>query len=273
MNCQVVQNKILALPDPRLVPDPLRNHFIGCAACQAWAKQVARLETLLEQLPAPPAPADKKDALIGDLTRGGAIITRPLAMPARSDESRVLTFLRRNAALVGGLAAAILVVLGAWLFFPKSGPKPDMAESLPDDPFLRKIFQRDLELAKADTPAKRLQILSGLADDLSTQARSLARVASPDELRDLARSYDKVVTVAMVEQKVKINRLAIPQAERDALLKSLAEKLGETASEADKLLGEVPPESKDALRKIANSARGGQKTLQGTTDLVGKERD
>jgi len=266
MNCQVVQNKILALPDPRLIPDPLRAHVAGCAACQAWAKQAARLEALLEQLPTPLAPADKKDALIDDLARGRPIITRPAATPARPSEhreSRVLTFLRRNAALVGGLAAAVLVALGAWALFHGNGPKPETAQPLPDDPFLKKVVQRDLAMAKADTPAKRLQVLGGLADDLSAQARALARVASPDELKDLARWYDKVVKDALMKQAENMNRqVAMTPAEREAQFKSLAEKLGETAAETDKLVGEVPPEAKPALQKIADSARDGQQKLK-----------
>src|SRR5207253_11489459 len=106
MNCQAVQNKILALPDPRLIPDPLREHVAGCAACQAWARQAARLEALVERLPAPAAPADKKGALIDELTGPAPVVARPLAVPARPGESPVLSFLRRNAALGAGLAAA-----------------------------------------------------------------------------------------------------------------------------------------------------------------------
>ena len=68
MTCQDVQNKILILPDPRRVPEPLREHLDGCPACLAWWKQAAWLERLLEQLPAPPPPADKKSALIDELT-------------------------------------------------------------------------------------------------------------------------------------------------------------------------------------------------------------
>src|SRR5262245_46825700 len=164
MNCQAVQNKILYLPDPRLIPDPLRQHVAGCAACQAWAKQAARLEALLEQLPTPLAPADKKDALIGDLTSPRPIITRPRTAPASGTkpeprESRVLTFLRRNATVIAGLAAAVLVAVGIWAFLPKNGPKPETAQT-PEDPFLKKIVQHDVALAKATKPVERLRILS-----------------------------------------------------------------------------------------------------------------
>lgn len=267
MNCQAVQNKILALPDPRLVPEPLQVHIGECAECRAWAQQAARLEWLVEQLQSPSAPAGKKAALLGDLSRPGPLVTRPLATPAASREHEA-SFLRRNAVVIGGLAAAVLIAFGAWLIFPRNTVLPEVAQT-PDDPFLKKMVQRDLALATANTPASRLQVLGGLADDLSSQARALARVASPDELRDLARWYDKVVKDAIVKQAERMPIHAMTQTERQAEFKALADRLGETASETDKMLGEVPPEAKPALQKIADSARDGQKKLL-ATELRGK---
>jgi len=274
MTCQTVQNKILALADPRFIPDPLREHVAGCAACQAWASQAARLEGLLERLPAPPAPADKKAALVSHLTHGEPIITLPLARSAAPREFHAIEFLRCHATLIGGLAAAILVALGAWALFPRSGPKPETA-SIPDDPFLRKMVQRDLALAKADTPAKRLQALGGLADDLSAQARNLARVASPDELRELADWYHKVVKDALVKQAETMQGVTLPPAEaksRAETFNALTKQLGDAANETDKLLGSVPPESKPALRKIVAAARDGQKTIE-QVELRGKDKN
>jgi hypothetical protein len=275
MNCQIIQNKILALPDPRQVPEPLRAHVAACAACQAWAKQAARLEGLIEQLPAPPAPADRKTVLVGKLVRGEPLTTQPLATPAQPRES-VLEYLRRNALVVGGLAAAVLIALGVWAFFPKSGPKPEMA-AIPDDPFLKKMVQRDLALARATTPTERLRALSNMADDLSGQARSLARVASADELRDLAHWYDKIVKNALVKQAENMPIHAMNQGERQKEFQALAEKLAETASETDKLLAAVPPDAKPALQKIVESARDGQKKLKNAmtadVDLIGKDKN
>jgi hypothetical protein len=275
MNCQVIQNKILALPDPRLVPEPLRAHVAGCAACQAWAQQAARLEGLIEQLPAPPAPADRKTVLVGKLVRGEPLTAQPLATPAQPRES-VLEYLQRNALVVGGLAAAVLIALGVWAFFPKSGPKPEMA-AIPDDPFLKKMVQRDLALARAKTPVERLQTLSGMAEDLSGQARALARVASADELRDLAHWYDKVVKNALVKQAETMPIHAMDQGVRQKEYQALAEKLAETAAETDKLLATVPPDAKPALQKIADSARDGQKKLKNAmtpdVDLFGKDKN
>jgi hypothetical protein len=267
MNCQVVQNKILAEPDPRLLPERLRLHVAGCEACHAWAVQVARLESLLERMPAPAAPGAKKAALVGKLERGEPIITRPVAAPTVPSSQRVspiVEFVRTNALVIGGLAAAVLVAWGAWALFPRNGPKPETA-AIPDDPFLRKMVERNLELAKADSVGKRMQVLSGMADDLSAQARNLARVASPEDLRDLARWYDKVVKDGLVKQAENLPVRTLTPAEeqaRTAALNALASHLNDTAAETDKLLGSVPPESKPALQKIVDTARHGQKKIE-----------
>ena len=269
MNCQVVQNKILAEPDPRLLPERLRLHVAGCEACRAWAEQAARLEALIEKLPAPAAPSAKKAALVSKLERGEPIITRPVTTPAaarsprESRVSAIIDFVRDNALVIGGLAAAILVAWGAWSLFPRNGPKPEMA--MPEDPFLRRIVERDLELAKAESAGKRLHVLSGMADDLSAQACALARVASPEELRDLARWYDKVVNDGLVKQAENLpvrTRTPAEEQARTAALNALAKQLSNTAAETDNLLRSVPPESKPALQKIVDTARHGQKKIE-----------
>ena len=137
--------------------------------------------------------------------------------------------------------------------------------AMPDDPFLKKMVERNLELAKADSAGKRMQVLSGMADDLSAQARGLARVANPEELRDIARWYDRVVKDGLVKQTenlpVRIHTPAEEQA-RASALNALARQLNDTAAETDKLLGSVPPESKPALQKIVETARHGQKKIE-----------
>jgi hypothetical protein len=264
MNCQAVQNKILALPDPRHIPDALRDHVAGCTGCREWAKQAARLEGLLAQLPAPPAPADKKAALIDELTRPEPIITRPLVRPVGEGFARpALRFLRRNAATVGGLAAAVLVTLGGWWLVTRNGPTPVAAQPTPKDPFVEKLVQKNIALAKADTFEKKFQALGEMADDLSTQTRSLARVANPNDLLELAGLFDKVVKDGLGKQADEVARQPewkVPK--KPELYASLAKKLGDMATEADRLAGEVPPESKPALQKIAASAREGQKKFQ-----------
>jgi hypothetical protein len=265
MNCQAIQNKILTLPDPRVIPDALRDHVAGCADCRVWAKQAARLESLLENLPVPPAPGNKKAEMIDDLTGGNLAFPRPLSVPARESLSgSILKFLDENRMVIGGLAAAILVVLGGWLL-TRSGntPGPTIAAAS-EDPFLKKMVRWDVALAKAETPKRRLEILGSMADGLSTQTRSLARVANGDELRDLARLYDKVVRDGMVKQadKMSVATLTISErAERKQQLDAIAALLADTANQAEKMT-DVPQDAKPALQKIAKSAREAEEKLR-----------
>jgi hypothetical protein len=258
MNCQSIQNRILALPDPRQIPDALLQHVAGCAGCRAWAEQAARLEGLLERLPVPPAPAGKKGDLIADLARG------PVAAPARGPFAA--PFLTRNAALVGGLAAAVAVALGAWLLFSGNGNTPELARGTPTPkhPFLEKVVRHDVALAKADSPAKRLDVFGGLAGDISAEARGLARIANAEELRDVARWYDRVVKDGMMKQAETLARadLTVPPAERKSRLEALAGKLAATADETEKAARDVPENAKGTLQRIANTARDGEKKLR-----------
>jgi hypothetical protein len=257
MNCQTVQNKVLALPDPRQVPDALRDHVAGCPACLAWWKQAARLEQLLELLPAPPPPADKKAAMIGELTEAGPVI-KSVPRPAAADRPLVS---RRILTYAAGLAAAVLVGVGIWLI-AKPGHKQETAQPAgPRHPLLDKVMQRDLALMRANKPEQKLEILGGLADDLAGETRSLARAASADELNELAGLYKQVVNDGIVKQAEGIQPNNMTPDQRKTLFDKLAAKLADTAAEADKAAAEAPPESKPALKRIADTARDGQRKL------------
>jgi HAMP domain-containing protein len=256
-NCDAVRNQVLALPDPRRVPAPLRAHVADCPGCRAWAEQAARLETLLEQLPVPPAPAGKKDALVDDLSR------RPAAEPVRPPAAG---WVRRNAALVGGLAAAVLVA-GGWWLLGGNGRGPQLVQAAPRDPFLDKVVKRDVALAKADTPAKKLRALGDLAGDLSAEAGELSRLATADELGDVEKWFRKVVTDGLVRQAKALPPHAMPPAERKAELEALAGRLGAAADEAGRAAGESPPDAKRILNRIAETARDGEKELRNQAGL------
>ncbi len=263
MNCQAVQNQIIALPDPRQLSPTLLAHVASCAACQAWARQAERLEGLLEQLPVPPAPAEKKEAMIGDLMQADPVI-QPMAVPATRPSFVVVAgrFLQRNANAVGGLAAAVLVVVGiAWYANKQPGPKPPDFVQTEKHPLLEKMVARDVALARAETPARRLEVLGGMADDLAGETRGMARVASPSELNDLARWYDKVVKDGIVRQAKEMPLHAMPQPEKRKLLDGLAAKLEADATEADKLSREAPQDAQPTLKRIADTARDGAREL------------
>ncbi len=263
MNCSTVRNAILALPDPRSVPDPLGEHLAACAACRLWAEQVARLETLLERLPVPPPPTDKKSALVASLTgqRPVESLASPLApSPARSSApwSR---FGGRYATLVGALAAAVLLAWGAWLFWPGPGPKSDRTEVTPEHPFLKAIARRNVALARTESPREKFQTLAGLTEDLSAEAVALARVASPEDLKDIARWFDRVVRDGLIRQAERMPEHALTAAERHAEFAALARKLADTAARTEGAAVEVAPEARTALERIRDSARFGEKKL------------
>jgi hypothetical protein len=261
MNCQSVQNRILALPDPRQVPDSLRAHLGGCPDCLRWWRQAARLEGLLERLPAPPAPGEKKAGLIDELTAAGPVIRRIPTLDRRSAPSPLAALLRRNWKPVAALAAGVLVVLGGWWAL-RPGPNREVVTATPPHPLLEKVVRWDVALARADTPAKRLEALGGLADDLQSEARALARVAGPDELNELADWYRRVVHRGIVDRAEKVPEHALTRAEKEALFGGLADRLGDAAQEADRLAGHAPPGSQPALKKIAETARDGQQKLR-----------
>jgi hypothetical protein len=256
MNCQSLQNRILALPDPRQVPGNLRQHLDACPGCLAWWKQAAKLEGLLAHLPVPPAPADKKTALLDELSASEPVIrsvpVAPRSQPWRLPDVRVLA----------GLAAAVIIAVGGWLLV-RPGPGTNLqAKESPRDPFLEKIVQRDLALAQARTADERLTVLGGLADDLSTEARSLSKIAKPDELRDLSGMFQKVVNEGIVEQARKLPEHSLTQTQKRELLAKLSGKLAEAGKQADEAARESPPQAQPALKSISETARDGQTKLK-----------
>ncbi len=262
MNCATAQNQIIALPDPRQLSVALRDHVLSCDACRAWASQAARLEALLTQLSVPPAPAEKKEAMIGDLMSADPVI-QPMPTPAARPSFATVAgrFLRQNATYVGGLAAAVLVAVGvAWYMNRPVQVTPEFVERQ-DHPLLKKMVARNVEMARAETPAKRLEVLGGMADEIAGETRGVARVASPAELIELANWYDKVVKDGLVKQSKDLKDSSAP--ERKRLLDPLAAKLNADADAAEKLAGEAPPDAQPTLKRMADTAREGARELKG----------
>lgn len=265
MNCQTVRNRILSLPDPRQVPDALRGHVDSCPECARWWQHAARLERLLAELPAPPAPEGKKEALIDELTAAGPVIKAVPALAPRPG----LAALRRNWKPVAGLAAAVLVAVGGWQVWPRNGGTKPVATATPQDPFVKKLVERFTDLSRAPTAEKRLEGLGAVADELSAETRTLARVASPDDLKELAGWYDKVVAEGIVRQaEAGSTRTLTPteRKERAALLNGLAGKLDTAARETEAVAEHTPPDRKAVLQRIVDRARSGQQELRRLAD-------
>lgn len=261
MNCQAIQNQILGLPDPRELSPVLREHVMGCAVCQVWARQAARLETILEQLPVPEAPGDKKEAMLGDLMQAEPVIL-PMATPAQRPGLGLVAvrFLRRNATYASGLAAAILVAVGIYALWPKTNPvQGDVAKS-EKDPLAAKIVTRNAALARADSPVKRLEELNGMADDIAVHARGMARITTGAELKEMVGWYEKTVQDGMVPTARELSDYK--PAEREKVLDGLAAKLNADAVAAETLAREAPQDAQPALQRMAETAREGEKALR-----------
>jgi hypothetical protein len=243
------------------LPPALREHVAACAGCLEWARKAARLEATLESLPAPVAPEQKKEAMLGDLMQAEPVI-RPLpAFAARPGFGVVaVRFLRRNAAYVGGLAAAVLVAVGIYALLPKKGPE-FVAAPPQKYPLLDKMVKRDAELARASTAARKLEVLGGMADDISTETRGMARIAPGSDLRQMAGWYEKTVKEGLVKQANNLP-VGMSTAEKSRLLESLAAKLDADAAAAEALSRESPPDAQPALKRVAEAAREGKDSLR-----------
>jgi len=262
MTCPSVRNRILALPDPRQVPDALRAHLTACPDCLAWWGHAARVEGFLARLPVPPAPADKKADLLADLTTG-PVIARVPVVARRPGRGRLVGALASPGwKYAGGLAAAVLVAVGGWALL-RPGKTPEVVRAAPAKyPLLDHVVQSDLALARESSPARRLELLGGLADTLSAETRTLARVADPDELKELSEWFRKVVDDGIVRQAERLPPHAVTQEARRALFEQLAARLARTGDEADRAAGESPPHARPALRTIADTARDGRAKLR-----------
>jgi len=258
MNCQTIQNRVLALPDPRLLPDPLREHVNACPGCLAWWKQAARIERILAELPVPPAPADKKTALLQELS--GPVIHTVPAIERRSFATRFWSV--PAVRTMAGLAAAVLFAVGGWLMIRPGPGSPNIQAKPSSDPFLERIVQRDLALAQARTADQRLDVLGSLAGDLSTEAQSLSKIANPEELRDLSGMFQKVVNDGIVEQARKLPEHSLTQTQKKELLNRLSQKLLDAGRQADEAARESPPHAQPALKTISETARDGQTKLK-----------
>jgi hypothetical protein len=93
----------------------------------------------------------------------------------------------------------------------------------------------------------------------------MARIASGDELKEMATWYEKVVKDGLASQARELRQqpVGIPEAEKVKLLESYAARLQAEARITEELMNEVPPESQRALRRILEAAREGEKTLRG----------
>lgn len=252
VSCRQFRRTVLGLPDPRQAPPSLRGHSERCPDCHLWFEQAVELEESLSRLSAPSS-ARAKAQLLAQLQQSTPSWAR--ALPLRRSAvlwQRIFTG--------AGLAAAILAAVVVYRVWPERSGEAPVAEA-PPYPLLQRVVEHDLSLARAASPAQRIQALSELAETLAQETGTLARIASADELRDLVRWYNKVVERGLVPQAEEWIAHRPLERERRQLLEA-AEKLAASAAAAEVLLAEVPPHAQPVLRHLVQTAREGEQKLK-----------
>ena len=264
MKCDVVQNRLLALADPRRVPEELRDHLAGCDACRAFAVLAGRLDELVAAVPVPPADESVKLAFLDRLTELGPIIKRMPTFTRASDSSAtlraVLARTGRWRTLVG-LAAGVLVAGGVWWAVSTPDTATPTATAHRHD-LLNKVIRHDARLASADSAPKKLVILAERADDLREEARHMYLAAQDGEMRTLARWYDATVSDGIVVLAERHLPPHMDLAERKQLFANLDAQLARDEAEATRLADQAPPPTRPGLQKIAASAKAGREKLR-----------
>lgn len=265
MTCEVVQNRLLALPDLTRIPDDLRAHVGGCPGCRAFLAGATRLDRLLAALPVPPSSDDVRAAFLDRVTAAGPIIRRVPAVPRRGS----LRALRvRLGGVVGwksaaGLAAAVVLAAGVWLGVGGKSGEARVAAATPRHPLLDRQVRHTVALARANTPPDRMKVWAAVAADLRDETWAVYKVAPADEMTALARMFDKTVRHGIVPQADRLADHAIPVSEKQAVLNDVGARLADVEAEASRLATQAPPQSVEPLKKIAAAARDGRLKLRG----------
>jgi hypothetical protein len=247
MTCDAVQRRLLSLTEPRRPPTELRRHLTACVACRSVLGRLLEVEELVPAIPVPPS--------VGRAALVHRILTDPTIRASVRDKAPKVVKVR---SWRPALAAAAVLLIGVVTLVavrrPWQSPGTPVA---PPDPLLAKVVDCDQELAKAKTPAERLAGLTKLADTLHAQAKSIARVAPPDDLAKLAGMYQHVIEKGVRPQAARLTR-----AEDRGPLEAADKKLFETAQVAEKLTREVPGPAQPAFRSIAGAALAAHQQLQ-----------
>src|SRR5689334_5914162 len=126
MTCDVIRNRLLALPDLGRLPDDLRAHLVSCDPCMAWLAKARKLDGAIANLSAPSS-AEAKAAFLDYLTADGPIIKAVPMLDGPPRFSFVAAAKKLDWRVVSGLAAATLVGVGIWGFAGGNKPNTDVA--------------------------------------------------------------------------------------------------------------------------------------------------
>jgi hypothetical protein len=287
MKCRACQNELLVTADPAQPSPEAAEHLAGCPACREWQRQLLRIERNVARIPV--APSRTKESFIRRLAQDAALPAPPptLPLPARRWP---LSAVGAAGLVAAGLLIACGIFLGNFLArslqspgpseqagasqkagptsrespAPRKGPagqtaRENKAQPAPPvaSPLLARLLACDLTLAEAKTPHQRFEALASLAEELQGETRALAQEAGAEDLRALARLYEKVVQDGIVAQGRRL-----PAGQRRAILGPIATRLVRTRRDLRELASRSGPGSSGALLQIAAAADAGGQSLR-----------
>jgi hypothetical protein len=271
MNCELARNRILAVDEPADLPGELTQHLDGCESCRGWSRLFAQMDRALVQLPVPASEGIGKTAVLQRIC--SAQPTRPISASTKSSANHkpiaaakpMPVDLERDlppkkykpgafAAKywpAGLIAATLLIGVVAWLSL--RGQKPQLPGAPPADSLLDSVVRLNVELAKTQSAAERVDVLTKLADELNQEMREIARADGTGEnMQALEQMYRRVILQGLIAQAKMIER-----SKREAVLRPIADRLAQAVTMANQTAAEAPEHSALRLRNAAAIASDG----------------
>ena len=278
MNCETLHRQLLALERPDTPPPDLRSHLAVCAACRDWHARVLRVERAASALAVPP-PLEKA-AFVARFLAEGRTTGTEVVEDTGKDMPSVLQFvppvqpglasgvlksskreraLRKMAVAVAMAAALLLVTFGIWAW-QRGGSTSGRSTATENLSALEQRLRDTPRWAEARTPNRRLEVLSGLADEVNGKAQSLARAGAMEGLASEVRLFREII-----ERMTGREASEIAPADRERVLRPLADYLARVGSDAGLLalqLAEEVPAAAPSVRELAAAAHDGERQLR-----------
>ena len=262
MNCETIQNRILALAVATKPTADVQEHVAGCTACQAVLTKAVRLDRVLAQLPAPLSGLAREAFLDRILADGPIIRTMPVvpsSVGSGTFHDVGNLFARVSPRLIAGLAASVMVAIGGVWFFNRSKPAllaPELAEK-PKHELLARSVKHHVALSQSRTAPERLTIFAKWSVDVTAEAKDVYKAANRDEISNIAALYEATVSKGIVEQAKQLEE----RPERLDRLQAAMTLLNSTAAETTSLAAEAPPDAQAAFKRIATAADNARAVL------------
>ncbi len=264
MTCETLQQTLTALPDPRRLPGDVAAHVRGCASCARFRRGLIALDRLVPQLDVPASPPEVRADFLAALAAADLPPIIERRRPVRRDSTGSLSALwaaREQWQYAAGVAAMLTVGVGVWWVSTGARPAGTGEVAKLRHELLSKEVKHLAALTRAETPAERVAVWSGLAADLHAEAKLVYKAAPDQEMASLSRMYARTVTEGIVRQ-AKLLPPALTPAERLHALADADGKLQAAEADAEALSKEAPPAARGELTKMAGTAKAARVALQ-----------